>query len=93
MTFKGDASKFDWSKVAPIGAVLLDIDLYAPTRAILENIYPHLCNGGGIVVDDCLQDSPWDGALQAYEEFIVAEGLPFERVGEKGAIIRKPLSL
>jgi len=88
-TYKGDASKFDWSSVAPIGAVLLDIDLYAPTKAILEGIYVHLCSGGGIVVDDCLDNTPWDGSLQAYTEFINARGLPFERAGHKGAVVRK----
>ena len=88
-TFKGDASKFDWSIVAPIGAVLLDIDLYSPTKAILENIFPHICIGGGIVVDDCLENTPWDGSLQAYTEFITAHNLPFERAGRKGAVIRK----
>lgn len=87
---KGDASRFDWSTIAPIGAVILDIDLYLPTVAILEAIWPHLVPSGGIVVDDCLPDTPWDGSLQAYEEFIAAEGLPFERVGHKGAVARKP---
>jgi O-methyltransferase len=89
-TFKGDASAFDWASLGSIGAVLLDIDLYEPTKAILEAIYPHLCAGGGIVVDDCVAGGPWDGSLQAYEEFIAAHGLPFERVGHKGAVVRKP---
>lgn len=87
-TIKGDASKFDWASIAPIGAVLLDIDLYAPTKAIMAAIYPHLCAGGGIVVDDCLANTPWDGSLQAYEEFIAEHGLPFERAGQKGAVVR-----
>lgn len=89
-TFKGDAAAFDWSSLGPIGAVLLDIDLYEPTKTILDAIYPRLCDGGGIVVDDCVEGGPWDGSLQAYEEFIAAHGLPFERVGHKGAVIRKP---
>lgn len=88
-TFKGDASKFDWASIGQIGAVLLDIDLYQPTRKTLEAIYPHLVPGGGIVVDDCLADTPWDGSLQAYDEFIAKHGLPFERVGHKGALVRK----
>ena len=89
-TIKGDASKFDWSSIAPIGAVILDIDLYQPMVATLAGIYPQLTPGGGIVVDDCLADTAWDGSLQAYEEFIAAHDLPFERVGEKGAVVRKP---
>ena len=87
---KGDASAFEWSTIAPIGAVLLDIDLYQPTIVTLKAIWPHLVPAGGIVVDDCLPDTPWDGSLQAYEEFIAANGLPFERVGHKGALVRKP---
>lgn len=88
-THKGDAAKFDWASIAPIGAVLLDIDLYAPTKAIMDAVWPHLRPGGGIVVDDCLAGTPWDGSLQAYEEFIAVHGLPFERAGQKGAVIRK----
>jgi len=87
-TFAGDAAEFDWGSIGPIGAVLLDIDLYQPTKIILEAIYPHLCDGGGIVVDDCVAGGPWDGSLQAYEEFIAAHGMPFERVGNKGAVVR-----
>jgi predicted O-methyltransferase YrrM len=88
-TFKGDASTFDWSSIGPIGCVLIDIDLYAPTARILDVIYPYLCEGGGIVVDDCVPDTPWDGSLQAYAEFVQVHGLPFERVGGNGAVIRR----
>ena len=88
-TIAGDAARFDWKSLGPIGAVLLDIDLYQPTIRIIEAVYPQLVPGGGIVLDDCLADTPWDGSLQAYEEFIRAHDLPFERVGHKGAVIRK----
>jgi hypothetical protein len=88
-TVSGDAAKFDWASIAPIGAVLLDIDLYAPTKAILEDIWVHLRPGGGIVLDDCQANTPWDGSLQAYEEFIAEKGLSFERVGAKGGVVRK----
>lgn len=88
-TVKGDASAYDWSSLGPIGAVLLDIDLYQPTIDILDAVYPQLVSGGGIVVDDCLADTPWDGSLQAYEEFIAHHDLPFQRVGHKGALVRK----
>jgi len=89
-TFAGDAAKFDWSSIGPIGAVLLDIDLYQPTIAILRKVWPHLCPGGGIVLDDCQANTPWDGSLQAYNEFIAEHDLPFVRVGQKGALVRKP---
>lgn len=86
--YEGDAAAFDWSTIAPISAALLDVDLYKPTAAILKGIWPHLTPSGGIVVDDCLPNTPWDGALQAYKEFVDRRGLPFVRVGHKGALIR-----
>lgn len=87
---KGDAAKVDWAALAPIGAVLLDIDVYAPTKAVLDAIWPHLASGGGVVLDDCKPDTAWDGSLQAYNEFITEHGLPFERAGNKGGVVRKP---
>jgi hypothetical protein len=88
-TVMGDASKYDWSRIAPIAAVLLDIDVYKPTIKILRQIWPHIVCRGGIVVDDCLPDTPWDGSLAAYEEFLKENGLPFVRVGNKGGLVRK----
>ena len=85
---EGDASAFDWQSFGSIGCVLLDIDLYQPTKEILDAAFPLLAPGGGIVVDDCLPDTTWDGSLQAYEEFIVANGMEPERAGEKGAVVR-----
>ncbi len=46
-TIEGDAAKFGWSSIAPIGS------------------------------------------LQAYQQFIAAHGLPFERAGMKGGVVRK----
>jgi hypothetical protein len=88
-TYRGDAAKFDWTQIGPVGAVLLDIDLYKPTLDILNAIYPLLVSGGGIVVDDCIEGGPWDGSLQAYQEFIAEKGLPSEIVGRKGGVVRK----
>jgi O-methyltransferase len=88
-TVKGDASKFDWKSIAPIAVVHLDIDLYQPTKAILNDVWPLLVEGGGIVVDDCQPDNPYDGSLQAYEEFLAEHDLKFERAGSKGGVVRK----
>lgn len=88
-TIAGDASTFDWSRVGPVGCMHLDIDLYLPTLKILRGVWDHLVEGGGVVVDDCLPDSPYDGALQAYEEFIAEKGLPFRRSGSKGGLVIK----
>lgn len=87
-TIAGDAAKFDWSSLGPIGAVLLDIDLYLPTHAILEHIWPNLAPGGGIVLDDCVDGTPYDGGFQALKDFNAAHGLDLEPLGFKGAILR-----
>ncbi len=91
-TIKADAATFDWSRLGRIGAVLLDVDLYQPTASALSAIYPLLVQGGGIVVDDCIDGTVDDGASQAYNEFVVKHDLPFERIGRKGGLIRAPKS-
>lgn len=88
-TYKGDAAKFDFSKIGPISAVLLDIDLYQPTLGCLQSIWPHLVQGGGIVIDDCIPGGPWDGSLQAVEEFAAEIGVAASRVGGKGMMLSK----
>ena len=69
--------------------VLLDVDLYRPTRAALEKLWPQLSPGGVIVVDDCHAGHVYDGARQALEEFCPARGLHFEVVEAKLGVLRK----
>ena len=87
---RGDCSKVDWKEIGPVGAVFLDVDLYLPTARTLEAMWPLIVPGGGVVLDDCVEPAWCDGALQAYREFIDRHGLPFRRVGGKGALLEKP---
>jgi O-methyltransferase len=48
---------------------LLDVDLYLPTKAALETIYPRLVPGGTIIVDDACEGGPFEGAFAAFKEF------------------------
>jgi len=77
----------------PAGArfcyVLLDVDLYRPTKAALEKLWPQLSPGGVIVVDDCHAGHVYDGSRQALEEFCAAQGLRFEVVETKLGVLRK----
>ncbi|WP_428274368.1 TylF/MycF/NovP-related O-methyltransferase [Candidatus Palauibacter sp.] len=87
---KGDCAKVNWADVTgPVGAVLLDVDLYLPTRQVLDAIWPLVVPGGGLVLDDCIEPSWADGALQAYTEFTDRHALPFVRVGRSGGLIVK----
>ena len=90
-TYQGDASRFDFSTIGPISAVLLDIDLYQPTLGCLRGIWPYLVEGGGIVIDDCVPGGPWDGSLQAVEEFASEIGTTPSRVGGKGMMLSKSI--
>lgn len=85
---QSDVTRFDFSALAPIAFCLIDVDLYQPIRAILPQIYAALAPGGIIAVDDCQPHEKWDGALQAYDEFVQERGLPREIVAGKLGILR-----
>ena len=88
---RGDAAKVDYAPFAPIAWCLLDVDLYLPIAAALPKIYAALSPGGVIVVDDCMEDERWDGALQAYMEYVTANAMPVDIAARKLGMIRKPL--
>ena len=74
---QADANTFDFSRVGPIAFCLIDVDLYRPVRTVLQAVFDRLPEGGIIVVDDCTTASAgFDGALQAYQEFIRQRALP-----------------
>jgi SAM-dependent methyltransferase len=87
-SFQADISKFDFASIAPIAFCLLDVDLYRPIRQALPKIHGAMAPGGIIVVDDCKPNSIWDGAMQAYEEYVTEQRLPREIHCEKLGIIR-----
>lgn len=89
-TLKGDIkSVMLAAQTKNIAFALLDVDLYQPTRAALEQVWPLMAVGGVVVIDDCHADHAFDGAHQAWREFIAANGLPAEIVERKLAILRK----
>lgn len=82
-----------------IAFCLLDVDLYQPVKVGLDKVYERLSPGGMVVVDDCWTKSrhlwvegvanAYDGAMQAYKEFVAARGLPEEFAETKLALIRR----
>jgi hypothetical protein len=91
VSIEADVAAFEFSSLAPISFCLLDVDLYVPIAAALPKIYDSCSPGAVIVCDDCIPNSLYDGALQAYEEFVSSRGLKSEiRFGKLG-IVRKPL--
>ena len=68
---------------------LIDVDLYQPTRAALEKLWPLLSPGGLIVVDDCQEGHVYDGSRQALQEFSTAQGQRWEVVETKLGVLRR----
>jgi O-methyltransferase len=81
---------FEFPADARFCFVLLDVDLYLPSVAALEKIWPRVVPGGLVVVDDCQADHVYDGSRQAVEEFCGRNNLTFELVEAKLAVLRKP---
>lgn len=84
----GDAARVDWSQLPPIDVMLLDVDLYAPTKAVLESSRARWSRGARIMVDDCqaVSANRFDGAGQAYREFCQSAGIEPCYVGAGGVI-------
>lgn len=88
-TVRGDVTALALDDLPPVAFCLIDVDLYRPVLSALEKVYPRLVPGGVIVVDDCDQGGPFEGARHAYLEF--AAGIAVEpelRLGKLGVLHR-----
>ncbi|OGU18093.1 MAG: hypothetical protein A2X61_02960 [Ignavibacteria bacterium GWB2_35_12] len=90
-TFEADINSFNFEQnnIKKLSFCLLDVDLYLPMKAALEKVYPLMETGGIIIVDDCMPHEYFDGALQAYNEFIEKHNLPKKIVHERIGVIEK----
>lgn len=89
-SIKADVSRFDFSTLDAPAFCLVDVDLYQPVKAALTALYDRLPRGAVVVVDDCGGDARFDGALQAYREFVAARSLPSRIERGKLGFIEKP---
>lgn len=90
-SIQADVNHVDLLARGPYSFVLLDVDLYKPTRKALDDLYAAMSPGGLIVVDDCDETHQhWDGADQAYKEFIRSIGETPRIEHQKLGIVRKP---
>jgi O-methyltransferase len=86
---KLDVNRLEPRHLGPVSVALIDVDLYRPSLHALQVTYEALEPGGYIFVDDVAAGSEYDGAAQAYFEFIEGQGLPRVIVGDKCGVIRK----
>ncbi len=88
-----DAAEFDFLRVGPVDVMLLDVDLYLPTKAVLERVTKFMNQTSYLMIDDCMPNSLWDGSDQAYNEFLTAQGAQRTIVGTKGGVFGKSPTL
>jgi O-methyltransferase len=93
LSIQTDASTFEFSRTGRISFALIDVDLYHPVKVALQRIYGQLEPGGIVVVDDCQSNNPFDGALQAYNEFVAEHALVPRVAHQKLGVIQKPKTL
>jgi hypothetical protein len=67
-----------------IALLHLDVDLYLPTKAALEHLYPLVVKGGLVVLDE-YGLMPWEGESRAAEEY-------FASIGEQPVFRKFPFS-
>ena len=91
-SFRADAAAFDYASIAPFRFVLVDVDLYRPVLAVLENVYELVSPGGTIVTDDCQQDGRWGGAYDAFLEFAKTAGIDATITDDNLGLITRPLA-
>jgi SAM-dependent methyltransferase len=91
-SIEADVNEYDLTKLGPLSFSLLDVDLYRPVKKGLGDLYEVLRPGGIIVVDDCDSSNiRWNGADQAYKEFMQEINRPVHIVHNKLGVINKPL--
>jgi O-methyltransferase len=83
-----DVNEFDFGAFEDVSFCLVDVDLYRPVQRCLAEIVPRMVSGGIVVVDDCSPDNDYDGALQAYTEFVDEHEIKHEIQWGKLGVIR-----
>ena len=84
---KIDVKEFEFEKIKPIKFALLDVDLYLPTLSALKKLKNVMSKDGIIIVDDVSKNNSWDGAEQAFYEFVEMNSLKYKIVGKKCGVI------
>jgi O-methyltransferase len=87
---KSDVSLFSWENIPPIDVMLLDVDLYQPTKTALSASFSRWSKSARVMLDDCQPGTIYDGASVAYQEFCFERGFAPTIVGSKGGVIGLP---
>jgi O-methyltransferase len=88
-SIRADVCAFDFAVIGKVSLALVDVDLYRPVKKAVRHLYEQLEVGGMIIVDDCKANNRFDGALQAYTEFVKEYGLLKRIEHQKLGVITK----
>ena len=77
---QADVKQFDFEKIKPIKFAILDVDLYLPTLSALKKLKNVMCK-------DISKNNSWDGANQAFYEFVESHSLSYKILGKKCGVI------
>jgi O-methyltransferase len=92
-SIQADVNGFEFCAIGPLSLCLLDVDLYRPTKAALPRLLEILSPGGMILVDDCNPDCErYEGAAQAYREFVRERALPERILFGKFGVLERTIS-
>lgn len=74
-----------------IALLRLDTDWYSSTDHALKNLFPRLCAGGVLIIDDY---GHWQGARQAVDEYLARLSIPLylSRIDYSARLAIKPFS-
>lgn len=73
---------------SPVALLRLDTDWYESTKHELTHLFPLLCSGGVLIVDDY---GHWQGAKKAVDEYLTSIGKPYylHRIDYTGRMLIK----
>ena len=78
----------NFETVESIAFLHVDVNLYAPTKTTLSELWPKVVSGGMVMID--LHDSYSSGAELAVAEFFTALDLPIQMLPTGIAVVYKP---
>ena len=91
-SIQADVNSFDFSPYEQISFCLIDVDLMRPVQRSLEEVFPRMAPGGIILVDDCIPNRKYDGALAGYMDFVERHGFAVDVHEQKVGLIQIPSS-
>lgn len=92
-SIQADVNSFDFGGFEEISFCLVDVDLKRPVIRSLEQVIPRMAKGGVIVVDDCVPNAKFDGALTGYLDVVERYGFPVDIREDKLGIIEVTRSI